>query len=378
MGSNMAEQHPVGFQWVVEAKERGAKVIHVDPRFTRTSAMADLHVPIRPGTDIAFLGGIVNYIFEHEAWFTEYVRHYTNGPVIIKPEFRDTDDASGFFSGWNAEHSAYGIATWGYKKTSGETTAGKMEQQADVSGEQAHGAHGMKLEGGNPPDIDHTVQDEHCVLQLVRRHFARYTPELVSEVCGCSAGDFVAVAEALCRNSGRERTSAIAYAVGWTQHTVGVQNVRAASLAGGLIQVNPIWQWGPFHTYLSENGAQPDWYRLADRSATADAELRARGRQPHGHPGPVLGRRPIPAGRVRCSLHVACARAEDHPGPTPPRPARSPARSADPDRDRSRIPQLGGDRVRRGLDGPAVLPASRLLHGDTSTSGASACGCCRS
>jgi anaerobic selenocysteine-containing dehydrogenase len=83
MGSNMAEQHPVGFQWVIEAKERGAKVIHVDPRFTRTSAMADRYVPIRPGTDIAFLGGIVNYIFEHDAWFKEYVQNYTNGPVII-------------------------------------------------------------------------------------------------------------------------------------------------------------------------------------------------------------------------------------------------------------------------------------------------------
>ena len=92
MGSNMAEQHPVGFQWVIEAKERGATVIHVDPRFTRTSAMADRHVPIRPGTDVAFLGGIVNYIFEHDAWFEEYVRHYTNGPVVIKPEFVDTDD----------------------------------------------------------------------------------------------------------------------------------------------------------------------------------------------------------------------------------------------------------------------------------------------
>ena len=113
MGSNMAEQHPVGFQWVMEAKERGAKVIHVDPRFTRTSAMADLHVPIRPGTDIAFLGGIVNYIFRHEAYFEEYVRHYTNGPVILKDEFVDTDDASGFFSGWNPDHSAYAIDSWG-------------------------------------------------------------------------------------------------------------------------------------------------------------------------------------------------------------------------------------------------------------------------
>jgi formate dehydrogenase major subunit len=235
MGSNMAEQHPVGFQWVIEAKERGAKVIHVDPRFTRTSAMADLHVPIRPGADIAFLGGVVNYIFEHNAWFPEYVQHYTNGPVIIKPEFQDTEDASGFFSGWNPEHSAYGISTWGYNKTSGETTAGKMEQQADVSGEQAHGAHGMKLEGGNPPDIDSTMQHENCVLQLVRRHFARYTPELVSDACGCSEEEFVAVAEALCQNSGRERTSALVYAVGWTQHTVGVQIIRAASMVQLLL-----------------------------------------------------------------------------------------------------------------------------------------------
>ncbi|MBV9809060.1 MAG: molybdopterin-dependent oxidoreductase, partial [Solirubrobacterales bacterium] len=154
MGSNMAEQHPVGFQWVVEAKERGAKVIHVDPRFTRTSAMADRHIPIRAGTDIAFLGGIVNYIFEHDAWFEDYVRHFTNGPVIIKPEFKDTEDASGFFSGWDPANNAYAIDTWGYSETSGEATAGKEEQEADVSGEQAHGAHGMRLERGDPPDVD--------------------------------------------------------------------------------------------------------------------------------------------------------------------------------------------------------------------------------
>jgi formate dehydrogenase major subunit len=230
MGSNMAEQHPVGFQWVIEAKERGAKVIHVDPRFTRTSAMADLHVPIRAGTDIAFLGGIINYIFDHDAWFEEYVRHYTNGPVIMKRDFRDTEDASGFFSGWNPDHSAYGIDTWGYNKSPGEATAGKSEQQADVSGEQAHGAHGMKLVGGEPPDMDESMQDEYCALALVRRHFARYTPEVVADVCGCSQDDLLKVARALCENSGRERTSSLVYSVGWTQHTVGVQNIRAASI----------------------------------------------------------------------------------------------------------------------------------------------------
>jgi formate dehydrogenase major subunit len=234
MGSNMAEQHPVGFQWVVEAKERGAKVIHIDPRFTRTSAMADLHVPIRAGTDIAFLGGVVNYILEHDAWFEEYVRHYTNGPVIIKPEFQDAD-GSGFFSGWNPEHGAYRIDSWGYNQTSGEATAGKTEQTADVSGNQAHGAHGMKLPHGEPPDYDDSMQDERCVLQILKRHFADYTPERVAEVCGCSPDDLVTVARTLCENSGRERTSAIAYAVGWTQHTVGVQMIRAASIVQLLL-----------------------------------------------------------------------------------------------------------------------------------------------
>ena len=97
----MAECHPVGFQWVMEAKERGAKVIHVDPRFTRTSALADLHVPIRAGTDIAFLGGIVNYILENERYFFEYVTRYTNAATIIEDEFRDTEELEGMFSGWD-------------------------------------------------------------------------------------------------------------------------------------------------------------------------------------------------------------------------------------------------------------------------------------
>ena len=235
MGSNMAEQHPVGFQWVVEAKERGATVIHIDPRFTRTSAMADVHFPIRPGSDIAFLGGIVNYIFEHDAWFEEYVRAFTNGPVIIKPEFTDTEDGAGFFSGWNPEHRAYAINSWGYQGTWSETTAGRSEQQADVSGDQAHGAHGMKLPCGEPPELDDSMRDPNCALQLVRRHFARYTPQRVAELCGCSEEDFLAVARTLCENSGRERTAAIVYAVGWTQHTVGVQNVRAASIVQLLL-----------------------------------------------------------------------------------------------------------------------------------------------
>jgi formate dehydrogenase major subunit len=235
MGSNMAEQHPVGFQWVVEAKERGARVIHVDPRFTRTSAIADRHVQLRAGSDIAFLGGIINYIFEHDAWFEDYVRHYTNGPVIIDEQFHDAEEASGFFSGWNAEDGAYDIGSWGYDDAGGEPAAGKSEQESDVSGEQAHGAHGMTLEHGDPPHVDNSMQDERCVLQILKRHFARYTPKVVAENCGCSEEDFLMVARALCENSGRERTSAIVYAVGWTQHTVGVQNIRAAAIVQLLL-----------------------------------------------------------------------------------------------------------------------------------------------
>jgi formate dehydrogenase major subunit len=196
-GSNMAECHPVGFQWVMEAKERGAKVIHVDPRFTRTSAMADLHVPIRAGTDIAFLGGIINYILENERWFPEYVNAYTNAATIVSDDFQDTEDLDGVFSGFDSETCSYDIASWQYK--------------------------GM-------PDVDHTLQDPRCVFQLLRKHYRRYTPELVEDTCGIPRAVFLAVAESLCANSGRERTSAFVYSVGWTQHTVGVQYIRTAAI----------------------------------------------------------------------------------------------------------------------------------------------------
>src|SRR4051812_41019768 len=235
MGSNMAECHPVGFQWVMEAKERGAKVIHVDPRFTRTSAMADLHVPLRAGSDIAFLGGVIRYILENGREVREYVRHYTNGPAIISEDFEDTEDLDGFFSGFVAEDGVYKPASWGYQDAGGELAAGKSEATADVSGEQAHGAHGMTLPGGKPPHTDPEMQHPRCVLQLLRRHFRRYTPELVEDVCGVPKERFLAVAEALCQNSGPERTSAIAYAVGWTQHTTGVQIIRAASIVQLLL-----------------------------------------------------------------------------------------------------------------------------------------------
>src|SRR3954447_5670656 len=229
MGSNMAENHPVGFQWVLEARERGAHVIHVDPRFTRTSAMATKWVGMRAGSDIAFLGGLINYIIENEQWFDEYVKNYTNAPVLITEDYEDTEDLDGLFSGWDPETHEYDITTWAYKDTEPQTAPGK--KSSHTRGEQSgHGGHGGGLSHGEPPEEDETLQHPYCVFQILRRHYARYTPEFVAETCGCSVADFLYVAEKLCENSGRERTGAFAYAVGWTQHTVGVQIIRTACI----------------------------------------------------------------------------------------------------------------------------------------------------
>jgi formate dehydrogenase major subunit len=230
MGSNMAEQHPVGFQWVVEAKERGAQVFHVDPRYTRTSAIADVHVPLRTGSDVAFLGGVINHILSTGSELREYVQHFTNAAVILKEEFQGPEQLDGFFSGWNEEDGAYQVDSWGYRGTSGELTAGKHEQVGDVSGDQAHGAHGMDLDRGEPPELDMELEHPMCVFQVLKRHYARYTPEYVERVCGVPRERFLQLAEALCRNSNAERTSAFCYAVGWTQHTTGVQIIRAAAI----------------------------------------------------------------------------------------------------------------------------------------------------
>src|SRR5690349_15531301 len=234
MGSNMAECHPVGFQWVMEAKARGAEVIHVDPRFSRTSAVATSHVAIRAGSDIAFLGGIVNHILQNGLEFREYVEHYTNASVIIDEGFQDTEDLDGLFSGWDPEKHTYDTSTWQYAGMEVHASAGQREMGA-LSGEQAHGGHGAHLRQGDPPEQDPKLEHPRCVYQLLKRHFSRYTPEVVAEVCGCTADEFRSVADALCRNSGRERTSAICYSVGWTHHSVGVQIIRTAAIVQLLL-----------------------------------------------------------------------------------------------------------------------------------------------
>jgi formate dehydrogenase major subunit len=226
-GSNMAECHPVAFQWVVEAKLRGAKVIHVDPRFTRTSALADLHVPLRAGSDIVFLGALVNFVLENERYFREYVVRYTNAATLIDEDFADTEDLDGLFSGFDPERGTYDDATWQY---AGVRDVPHAEGEHESETGQHFGALGAPTGSEQPPRRDETLQHPRCVFQLLRRHFRRYTPELVEQVCGVPAGQFLQVAELLCESSGRERTTSFAYAVGWTQHSVGAQYIRTAAI----------------------------------------------------------------------------------------------------------------------------------------------------
>ena len=227
MGSNMAENHPVGFQWVMEAKLKGATVIHVDPRFTRTSANASFHVPIRAGSDIAFLGGVVHHILENDLWFRDYVVPYTNAANLVSDDFRDSEDLDGLFSGWNAETQSYDRASWQYLGAEASAAAGN--RPGSQAAPQASGGLGGQAEAG-AARRDESLQDPRCVFQVLKRHFSRYTPELVERSTGVPREQFLSVARALCDNSGRERTGAIVYSVGWTQHTVGVQLVRTAAI----------------------------------------------------------------------------------------------------------------------------------------------------
>ena len=240
----MAECHPVGFQWVMEAKARGATLIHVDPRYTRTSALADIHVPLRAGSDIAFLGGLINHVIENDKYFRDYVVAYTNAPAILREEFRDTEDLDGLFSGFDPEQRKYDFHTWQYEGTEVQAASGQRDQAyEDQPGEGGGGDDGSHLTargestgsggsnvGAGEAERDETLQHPRCVFQVVKRHYARYTPQMVEEVCGVPQDLFLKVCETLTANSTRDRTSAFVYAVGWTQHTVGVQYIRAAAV----------------------------------------------------------------------------------------------------------------------------------------------------
>jgi formate dehydrogenase major subunit len=238
----MAECHPVGFQWVMEAKARGAKVIHVDPRFTRTSALADLHVPLRAGSDIAFLGGIINYVLANEKYFRDYVLAYTNAASIVSDSFADTEDLDGLFSGFDPEYRCYDVRTWEYEHAEVQAPSGEPDllyaDKAAMASVRDAGR-GETAGSGGPnvptPRTDPTLQNPRCAFQILKRHFARYTPEVVEQICGVPADAFRQVCELLTQNSGRDRTTAVVYAVGWTQHTTGVQNIRTASILQALL-----------------------------------------------------------------------------------------------------------------------------------------------
>ncbi|HEX9460554.1 MAG TPA: formate dehydrogenase-N subunit alpha, partial [Thermoanaerobaculia bacterium] len=200
MGGNPAENHPVGFKWFMEAKKnRGAKLVAVDPRFTRTAAVADFYAPLRPGTDIAFLLGLIRYALETGRYHQDYVRIHTNAPYLVKSDFAFHD---GLFSGWDEQKKQYAKDSWGYEADPKTTAYG----------------------------LDPTMQNPRCVLQLLKQHVARYTPEMVERICGTPREKFLKVAEIVTSTGNAQRAGTVTYALGWTQHSTAVQMIRAAAM----------------------------------------------------------------------------------------------------------------------------------------------------
>jgi len=198
MGSNAAENHPISFKWVTKAMENGATLISVDPRFTRTSAKAHIYTALRSGTDIAFLGGMMNYIIKNKKYFEPYMANYTNASFIVGPKYSFAD---GLFSGYDAKKHKYDKSFWAFAK--------------DEKG---------------VPKRDLTMKDPRCVFQLMKKFYSRYTPEKVSAVTGTPVADLMKVYEAYAATGARDKTGTIMYAMGWTQHTVGVQNIRMMAM----------------------------------------------------------------------------------------------------------------------------------------------------
>ncbi len=203
MGSNAAEHHPISFKWVMKAKEAGAAVIHVDPKFSRTSARSDLHVPLRSGTDIAFLGGMVKYILEKDLIQKEYVTEYTNASFILGDDYKFED---GLFSGFDPEKKKYDQKKWAFAK--------------DENGVSKR---------------DKTLQDPRCVYQLLKKHYERYDLDTVSSITGVSKENLLKVYEVYSATGKPDKAGTIMYALGWTQHSVGVQNIRLGAMVQLLL-----------------------------------------------------------------------------------------------------------------------------------------------
>jgi len=215
MGGNPAENHPCGFKWPVEAKrQRNAKMIVVDPRFTRTAAVSDLHLQIRAGSDIAFLGGLIHYALENQRVAKDYLVNYTNATFLIHEDFKVADD--GVFSGFNAANQTYDKASWNYEGAGG--------------GKAAANAPAML-----PPDVasDAKLENPRCVYQLLRKHYSRYTPEMVERITGIPKDQFLKAADlftSIRKDGDLKKVGTIIYAVGWTQHSFGSQIIRTAAM----------------------------------------------------------------------------------------------------------------------------------------------------
>jgi formate dehydrogenase major subunit len=208
MGSNPACNHPVSFKWIQKAIDKGGQLVCVDPRFTQTAAKASLYAPLRSGSDIAFLGGMIKYILENNLIFEDYVKLYTNATWLVNPEFKLPGDNDGVFSG----------------------LAGSKTKEGYVSGkyDKASWSFQMNDEGAAKKDL--TMQDPNCVFQLLKKHFSRYTVEKVVEITGTPKDKLLAVYKSYAATGKPDKAGTILYAMGWTQHTVGVQNIRAMSI----------------------------------------------------------------------------------------------------------------------------------------------------
>jgi formate dehydrogenase major subunit len=199
MGGNAAEAHPCGFKWVVEAKaNRGAKLIVVDPRFTRSASVADFYAPIRQGTDIAFLLGVINYCMQNDKVHWEYLKAFTNATYVVKDGFAYQD---GLFTGYDEAKRDYDKSTWEY------------DTDAD----------GFAV-------VDDTLQNPRCVWNLLKTHVAVYTPEMVERICGTPKDKFLKVAQMMAETSAPDKTMTSMYALGWTQHSKGSQNIRTMAM----------------------------------------------------------------------------------------------------------------------------------------------------
>ena len=223
MGGNPAENHPCGFKWAIEAKRtRSAKLISVDPRFTRTSSVADLFCQIRAGSDIAFLGGVINYAIENNRIAKDYIINYTNAAFVVDRDFKLPGDTDGVFSGFDAEKQSYNRASWNY-------SGGKPAPAASAAGGQP---------AALPPlpekvDYDLTLQNPNCVFQLLKKHYSRYTPEMVERITGIPKEQFLKAAEmytSIRKDGDMKKVGTIIYAVGWTQHSFGTQIIRTAAM----------------------------------------------------------------------------------------------------------------------------------------------------